>query len=150
MGKIPLRYIPRGLSRKDRKRQTNMLQRSRRMYKKGKFYTRKKVVSFQSKVSPHVLTAMKMYGVDKIHVGPVLAKKTGCSVAALAAIVKKGEGAYYSSGSRPNQTPTSWGIARLASAITSGKAAAVDYRILESGCKKGSRALRLAKRVRYK
>jgi len=37
-------------------------------------------------------------------------------------IVNKGMGAYYSSGSRPNQTPASWGIARLASAITGGPA----------------------------
>ena len=31
-----------------------------------------------------------------------------------------------SSGSRPNQNAQSWGLARLASAITAGKAAAVD------------------------
>ena len=53
-------------------------------------------------------------------------KKTGCSIEALKKIVNKGEGAYYSSGSRPNQTSHSWGYARLASAITGGKAAAVD------------------------
>ena len=45
-------------------------------------------------------------------------------------IVKKGQGAYYSSGSRPNQTGHSWGRARLASSITGGKASAVDYKIL--------------------
>jgi hypothetical protein len=60
-----------------------------------------------------------------------LAAKTGCSVSALKAIVRKGEGAYYSSGSRPNQTPQSWGIARLASAITGGKASKVDFHILK-------------------
>jgi len=37
-------------------------------------------------------------------------------------IVKKGKGAYYSSGSRPNQIPHSWGYTRLASAITGGNA----------------------------
>ena len=65
-------------------------------------------------------------------------------------IVKKGMGAYYSSGSRPNQSGSSWGIARLASSITGGKAAAVDYKILEEGCKKGSRALNLARKSRKK
>jgi hypothetical protein len=35
----------------------------------------------------------------------------------------------------------------LASAITSGKAAAVDYNILENGCKKTSKALKLAKKA---
>ena len=41
--------------------------------------------------------------------------------------MKKGQGAYYSSGSRPNQSAHSWGYARLASAITGGKSAAVDF-----------------------
>ena len=59
-------------------------------------------------------------------------------------------GAYYSSGSRPNQTGHSWGIARLASAITSGKSAAVDYDILEKGCKRNSKALSLAKKAKKK
>jgi hypothetical protein len=77
-----------------------------------------------------------------------LAAATQCSIAALNQIVKKGEGAFYSSGSRPNQTPQSWGYARLASAITGGKAAAVDYAILENGCKPHSRALRLARTVK--
>ena len=59
-------------------------------------------------------------------------------------------GAYYSSGSRPNQTPHSWGIARLASSITGGKAASVDYNILEQGCNNNSKALKLAKKSRIK
>jgi hypothetical protein len=79
-----------------------------------------------------------------------LAKATGCSVGSLRKIVKKGEGAFYSSGSRPNQTPQSWGYARLASAITGGKAAAVDYTILQNGCKPNSGALRRANASRKK
>ena len=77
-------------------------------------------------------------------------KTTGCSKSALAKIINKGEGAYYSSGSRPNQTAQSWGLARLASSITSGKAAAVDYNILEEGCKTNSKALTLAKKSKRK
>jgi hypothetical protein len=38
----------------------------------------------------------------------------------------------------------------LASAITSGKSAAVDYHILEKGCKPDSKALRLAKQAKRK
>jgi hypothetical protein len=68
----------------------------------------------------------------------------------LAKIINKGEGAYFSSGSRPNQSAQSWGIARLASAITGGKAAAVDYNILEKGCKSNSKALTLAKKSQRK
>ena len=81
---------------------------------------------------------------------PELAKKTSCKPSALSKIVKKGQGAYFSSGSRPNQTAHSWGMARLASSITGGKAAAVDYNILEKGCSKNSKALKLAKKSRKK
>ena len=63
---------------------------------------------------------------------------------ALNKIVKRGMGAYYSSGSRPNQTPHSWGLARLASSITGGKSAAVDYDILEKGCNHRQKAFILA------
>jgi hypothetical protein len=45
--KINLRYLPRRLTRKDKKKQINMLLKSRRLYKKGDYYTRKKVKSFQ-------------------------------------------------------------------------------------------------------
>jgi len=79
-----------------------------------------------------------------------LAKKTGCSKKTLRNIIKKGQGAYYSSGSRPNQTSHSWGIARLASTITSGKAAAVDFNILKEGCNNKSKALLLAKKAKKK
>ena len=44
-------------------------------------------------------------------------------------IIDKGKGAYYSSGSRPNQTPTSWALARLASVIMNGPARKVDKKI---------------------
>tara|TARA_R100000322_G_scaffold162483_1_gene125197 strand:- start:340 stop:735 length:396 start_codon:yes stop_codon:yes gene_type:complete len=46
-------------------------------------------------------------------------------------IINKGKGAYYSSGSRPNQTPTSWGLARLASVILGGPSRRIDKKIWE-------------------
>jgi hypothetical protein len=148
--KTNLRYLPRKLTKIDKIRQSHMLTKSINLYKKGKYYTRKPVKSFTSKPSNHIVTARKMYKVDKIGATDELEKATGCSKPTLAKIISKGEGAYFSSGSRPNQTPQSWGIARLASAITSGKAAAVDYSILEKGCKKGSKALTLAKKAKRK
>jgi hypothetical protein len=72
-----------------------------------------------------------------------LVLKTGCKLSALKQIVKKGEGAYYSSGSRPNQTPQSWGIARLASSITGGNASTVDFHIIK-GCDHKKKAYKLA------
>ena len=147
--KVPIRYLPKRLSRKDKKKQSRMLKKSRRDYKKGKYYTRKKVKSYDSKESQHIINAKKIYKVENMSI-PELAKKTSCKPSALSKIVKKGQGAYFNSGSRPNQTAHSWGMARLASSITGGKAAAVDYNILEKGCSKNSKALKLAKKSRKK
>ena len=148
--KTSLRYLPKRLSFKDKKKQSKMLLKSKKMYKKGKYYTRKPIKSFKSKTSSHVLNAKKMYNVEKIGATNELARKTGCSKSALAQIISKGAGAYYSSGSRPNQTAQSWGIARLASALTSGKAGAIDYDILNKGCDHNKKAFILANKSRKK
>lgn len=148
--RLLLRYLPKRLQPKDRKLQTNMLLKSRRLYKQGKYYTRKAVKSFHSKPSSHILDAKRVYNVDHIGATDELSKKTGCSKEALSKIINKGAGAYFSSGSRPNQTAQSWGIARLASALTSGKAGAVDYNILTSGCKPGSKGYKSAQMSRKK
>ena len=144
--KIPQRYIPRHLTRKDKSIVRKNLTRSRNMYKKNKYFVRPKVKSFKSRKSNHLNRLKKIYGVDNASPSKELAKKTKCSVDALKKIVKKGEGAYLSSGSRPNQTPHSWGLARLASSLTGGNASVVDYHVLEEGCKPTSKALKLAKK----
>jgi hypothetical protein len=147
--RVPMRYVPRALSRKDRRKQIAMLKRSRRLYKRGKFYGRTtKLKSYPHVASKHTDVARRMYNMEKIVPNAALAAATGCSVGSLQKIVKKGEGAFYSSGSRPNQSPQSWGYARLASAITGGKAAGVDYAILQNGCNPRSKALRLALTVK--
>ena len=143
---IPRRYIPFTLSRKDKIKQKNMILKSRKLYRSKKYFTRKKVSSFKSKPSKHIINAKRIYNIDKITPSRELAKKTGCSLQALNKIVNKGEGAYYSSGSRPNQTPQSWGLARLASAVTGGKASKVDFSILKEGCSHTGKAYRLAKK----
>ena len=148
--KINLKYLPKKLTKKDKKKQTKMLIKSRRLYKKGSYFTRKNINSFKSKKSQHIIKAEKIYNVDKIGATQELSKATRCSKNALAKIINKGAGAYFSSGSRPNQSAQSWGLARLASAITGGKAAAVDYNILEKGCKFNSKALTLAKKAKKK
>ena len=148
--KLPVKYIPNKLSKKDKLKQFKMIKKSRSLYKKRVFYTRKKVSSFKNKKSNHIMNARKIYKLDKIVPNNQLARKTGCSVSSLKQIVKKGEGAYYSSGSRPNQTPQSWGLARLASAITGGKSAAVDYDILDKGCNHKKTAFILANKSKRK
>jgi hypothetical protein len=127
---IPSRYIS-PLSKKDKIIQKQMILKSRRLYKKGIYSTRKALPSYPHKKSSHVEKAKKKFGVDSMVPSAELAKKTGCPLSVLQKIVQKGEGAYYSSGSRPNQTPQSWGLARLASALTGGPAAKVDAHLLQ-------------------
>ena len=146
----PKKYIPKRLSKKDKTRQKRMLEKSKRLYKKKKYYTREKVKSFKSKKSNHIINAEKIYKIDSVKPSKELSEKTGCSIKGLREIVKKGQGAYYSSGSRPNQTAHSWGIARLASAITGGKSSQIDMHILEKYCSPNSKALKLAKKSKYK
>ena len=148
--KYPVRYVPRSLSNKDETKQLNMLAKSKRFYKQGRYFTRKRLPSYKNKNSAHLSNARKIYGIDNISPNAELARKTGCSLSALKQIVKKGEGAYYSSGSRPNQTAQSWGVARLASSLTAGKAAAVDYDIIDKGCRHNGKAFRLAAKSRRK
>jgi len=142
--KVNIRYLPYRLTKKDREKQIGMLKKSQKMYKKSGYYTREKLSSYKSKKSKHILNAEKMYDMESIEPNKELSEKTKCSVDALEKIVNKGEGAYFSSGSRPNQTGQSWGKARLASAITGGKASLIDYSILKTGCRSNSKALRLA------
>ena len=129
--KVPLRYLPKRLSKTDKVKQRREINKSRKAYKKGKYYTRKKVASFKSKTSDHILKARKIYKLDKISPSKELSQKTGCSISSLQKMVKKGQGAYYSSGSRPNQTPSSWWKARLYSVILGGPARKVDKNIWE-------------------
>ena len=147
---FPIRYVPKKITKTDQQKQINMLIKSKKLYKKHKYYTRKNISSYKNIKSNHLLNARKIYNIENITPNKELALKTGCKLSALNQIVKKGEGAYYSSGSRPNQTPQSWGLARLASSLTSGKAAAVDYDIIEKGCNHKKKAFLLAKKSREK
>jgi hypothetical protein len=148
MIKVPIRYLPRVLTKNDKQKQIKMLKKSKKLYKKHKYYTRNKLSSYKNKKSNHISNARKIYNIQNITPNTELAEKTGCKLSALKQIVKKGEGAYYSSGSRPNQTPQSWGLARLASSLTSGKSAAVDYDIIKNGCNHKKRAFILANKSR--
>jgi hypothetical protein len=143
---IPQRYIPKSLSNTDTTKQYKNIMKSRKLYTRGKYYKRPKIKSFKSKKSNHINNAKQMYKIE--HFGPTreLSRKTHCSLKTLKKIVNKGKGAYFSSGSRPNQTPESWGLARLASAVSGGKASMVDFNLLEEGCAKDSLALKLARR----
>ena len=143
---IPKQYIPKSMSIHDRVIQKKELEKSRKRYRQGQYYTRKKVKSFYSRPSKHLENARRLYNVRTMAPSKELSEKTGCSISALEKIVQKGRGAYFSSGSRPNQTPESWGLARLASAITGGNASSIDFSILKNGCSQNS----LAKEKAYR
>jgi hypothetical protein len=148
MSNVPVRYLPKSLSRRDMTRQRKSLKQSRRAYRYGRYINRPHVKSFKSRKSDHIKKAETMYGIKSLRLNHDLAKRTRCRLAGLKKIMRKGQGAYYSSGSRPKQTAHSWGYARLASSITGGKAAAVDNHILEEYCEPTSRALRLSRQAK--
>jgi hypothetical protein len=61
--RIPVRYLPKKLTRKDKSKQVRMLMRSRRLYKNNKYYTRKEVPSYKSKTSSHIVDARRIYNI---------------------------------------------------------------------------------------
>jgi hypothetical protein len=82
---------------------------------------------FKSKRSGWVVKFEKKYKTkitDKDFIHKNILRKAGQEQ-----VIKKGKGAYYSSGSRPNQTPFSWGYGRLASVILNGPARKIDKNI---------------------
>ena len=126
--KFPKKYTAK-LSRKDKKKQLNQLKRSTSSYKKGKYMTRKKLKSFKERKSNWTEKFHKLY--PKAKTLKQIEKATGIPKKALMAVKKKGMGAYYSSGSRPNQTAESWGLARMYSYILGGPTRKVDHHITE-------------------
>ena len=126
--KIPKSYLPKSLTKGDRKKQLKSI-----LEKKD----RPKVKSFKSKRSSWTKKFENKYNTkitNKKFIDKNILKKEGQEK-----IIKKGMAAYYTSGSRPNQTPFSWGYARLASVIMNGKARKVDKKIWDKYKQKGGR-----------
>ena len=146
--RVPAHYVPASLSPADRRKQLRSLKRSRRAYKAGRYVGRPKLASARTRKSKHMSRLRKTYKLGPGRLSyPTLARKSGCTRKAIKRILKKGRGAFYSSGSRPNQTAESWAVARLASALTGGPAAKVDMHIMEEECGDNSKALALARQV---
>ncbi len=118
--KIPKRYIPKTLSKEDKKKQEKSILKQEK---------RPKLKSFQGKRSSYVERFEKKYGY-KINnfsrISKEIISRTGINK-----IMAKGRAAYFNSGSRPNQTSESWSLARLASVIVGGPARRVDKAIWE-------------------
>jgi len=117
--KIKKEYVPNSLSASDRKKQIKSI----------KDKTERPKVKFETKRSSWVEKFENKYGY-KINQKAKIAKEI-ISKEGIEQILSKGKGAYYSAGSRPNQTATSWSLARLASVILGGPARRIDKKIWE-------------------
>ena len=128
----PKHYIS-GLSKSDTKIQQKALLKARKMYNKNVYVSRPKLKSFKSKQSRHIRDFHRKYNINiSRKTLPEISKVTGIPVSALQKVISKGEGAYYSSGSRPNQTAQSWAYARLASFLLGRGAYKTDKSVLDN------------------
>tara|TARA_Y100001937_G_scaffold73430_1_gene99869 strand:- start:23 stop:454 length:432 start_codon:yes stop_codon:yes gene_type:complete len=117
---VPKTYVE-GLKGADRRKQIKSIF-------EGTFRPKTKV---EPKKSSWTVKFNKKYGkqLDKMKGGRTkrnIAKVTGIPFKAIDEVFKKGEGAYYSAGSRPNQTPQSWAYSRVYSYILGGNARKID------------------------
>jgi len=116
--KYPKKYVPNVLSEKDRIKQIKSIEKG---------IKRPKLESFKSKRSSWAKRFENKYKTkitNKEFIHKNIIKKKGIEL-----IISKGVGAYYSGGSRPNQTGMSWAYARLASVIMGGPARKSDKKI---------------------
>lgn len=112
---IPKRYLPDSLTEAQRKKQIKSIF-------EGKDRPELKV---KSRKSSWTVLFNKKYGKElkEMKGGKSvknIAKVTGIPHKALKEIFEKGEAAYYSSGSRPNQTASSWAYGRIYAYIMGG------------------------------
>lgn len=113
---IPSNYL-KGLNKTDKEKQIKSIF-------EGKLRPKTKA---PEKRSSYVVKFEKKYNKkidDKDYIHKNIITRTGQKK-----IMDKAFGAYFSSGSRPNQTPMSWALARLASVIVGGPARKVDKKI---------------------
>jgi len=118
--KVPKTYIPESLSESDKKKQAKSILQEKK---------RPKLESFESKPSPFIKKFIKKYNkkiTDKKWIHENLLSYKGQRE-----VLDKAKGAYFSSGSRPNQNMFSWSYARLASVLVGGKAQKIDKDIIK-------------------
>ena len=110
---IPAQYL-KGLSGKDRQKQIkSIFEGTIRPKTKAPEKRSSYVIKFEKKYNKKIT--------DEEFIHKNIITRTGQKK-----IKDKAMGAYYSGGSRPNQTPSSWAFARLASVIVGGPARKVD------------------------
>ena len=123
--KIPKTYTE-GLSYEDTKKQLLSFLKN----------TKRPKTNFKSKPSQYTKKIKSMFGeVSPLELAYILSdgkkKRFKELVEGFARIINKGQGAYYSSGSRPNQSARSWGLARLYSVLLNGSSRRIDKHIVD-------------------
>ena len=120
VGKIPKRYVPSSLNITDLRSQLSSIVEQK---------DRPKVKSVKPRKSKWTAMAQKYFdgktGVPDMasHLAPGNSERQKQLVTGFKRIIKKGEAAYYSSGSRPGVSATQWGIARLYAVLFGSKPA---------------------------
>ena len=114
---IPKKYT-KGLSKKEAKEKTENIKETRKLLKEGKKkeaqkLAKKRPTTEDKKKSSFTIRFKKKFPNTKPKTQK-FAEKTGIPLKAQNEIVKRGEGAFLSAGSRASvSSPTQWGIARL-------------------------------------
>lgn len=131
---ISKKYIPDYLSSEDKIKARENILKSRENYKKGLFVNRVKIDSAKNKKSSYVTKFKDKYGdLSKDEIITLLEKKGAINIReGINKILSKGRGAFYSSGSRPNQTAFSWANARLYSVLMGSDARLIDKNIVDT------------------
>src|SRR6056300_16205 len=96
------KYVPKSLTSSQKAKQVKSIKEGR---------PRPKLKGIPQRRSSYTIKAERYFGKGNTSISDV-AKKLKIPTTGLNLIKKKGEAVYYSSGSRPNQTPQSWGMAR--------------------------------------
>jgi len=105
------KYVPDSLTEEQKKKQIKSIKQGKRRPK----------LDVKTRRSKWTLKAEKYF--NKPPTLLQLSKASNVPQKALKEIIERGKGAYYSSGSRPNTTPTQWGRARLYAVLFGGKKA---------------------------
>ena len=117
---LPKRYVPDSLTPSQKAKQVKSIREKKDRPK----------LDVKTRRSKWTVKAEKYFGKGNTSIDNI-AKKLKINKKALQLIMDKGMGAYYSSGSRPNQTAASWGQARIYSVLFGGNARTIDKDIVK-------------------
>lgn len=108
---LPKKYVPKSLTPSQKQKQVESIREKR---------NRPKLKGVKTRKSKWTTKAEKYFKGDTSLSN--ISKTLGVSKTGLLKIIIKGEGAYYSAGSRPNVSARQWGYVRMFSVLFGGKA----------------------------